>query len=97
MELILFFMLISGIHFYHSTKVSIFVQLFTFTKSVIYLIEQFGKSKQTDELYRLNRLLQFTRAVIYPPRQDIAYGWGGRKELYDFTTAALSENTRLVK
>ena len=79
---ILFFPLSLFIQFFNSAKRIIFVRLFHYTMCITCWFEKVDRRKLTAGLYNLHRLLQFTRAVCMPPRQQAA-GWlGWKKELH---------------
>jgi len=64
--LMLFFLLILCSFFLNSAKVIIFVRLFDCPEYINCPFDPFDKSGKTTVFYKLNRLLQFTRAVICP-------------------------------
>ena len=77
---ILFLLLILCIFLYNSVKVIIFVRLFDCSEYIICPFDKFDKSEQTAVFYKLNRLLQFTRAVIRPaPTGSRRMVWVGKK------------------
>jgi len=62
-------------HFF-SEKLDCFIRLFLFGFVFALFYLQFDRRKLTAGLYKLHRLLQFTRSVSFPPRLQ-AVGWSG--------------------
>ena len=69
-ELTLFTQTILWICFYFSVKTIIFVRLFPYRKVFALVYMQFDKRKPTAALFKLHRLLYFTRAVDSPTRRQ---------------------------